>query len=175
MLLGDRLRVAGETDMQTDQSRSYSQPSESDQGGSQEGGAITGMLKGTVSSLGDTLRNLVRSEVELAKAELKQEASQVGKAGGMIAGGGVLGLTGFTFLMWGLIYLLGRKLPMWVSASIVGSALVTIAAFLGMSGRNQLQQTDLKPEQTIDSLKESKDEVADVVSSVPDKLTPGSA
>jgi len=133
------------------------------------------MLKGTVSSVGDTLRNLVRSEVELAKAELKQEASQVGKAGGMIAGGGVLGLTGFTFLMWGLIYLLGRKLPMWVSASIVGSALVTIAAFLGMSGRNQLQQTELKPEQTIDSLKESKDEVADVVSSVPDKLTPGSA
>jgi hypothetical protein len=133
------------------------------------------MLKGTVSSLGDTLRNLVRSEVELAKAELKQEASQVGKAGGMIAGGGVLGLTGFTFLMWGLIYLLGRKLPMWVSASLVGSALVTIAAFLGMSGRNQLQQTDLKPEQSIDSLKESKDTVADAVSSVPDKLAPGSA
>ena len=161
--------------MDVDQGGSYGQPAERDQGQSQEGGALSGMLKGTVSGLGDTLRNLVRNEVELAKSELRQEASQVGKAGGMIAGGGVLGLTGLTFLMWGLTYLLGRKLPMWASAGLVGSALLTIAALLGMSGRNQLQQTDLKPEQTIDSLKQSKDAAADAVSSARDNLTSGSA
>lgn len=161
--------------MQADQSQSYSHPSESAQGQSQEGGAITGMLKGTVSSIGDTVRNLVHNEVELAKSELRQEASQVGKAGGMIAGGGVLGLTGLTFLMWGLTYLLARKLPMWVSASLVGSALLTIAAILGMSGKTQLQQTDFKPDQTIDSLKRSKDAATDAVSSARDNFTAGSA
>ncbi len=159
--------------MQADQSGSYSQPSGMDQGQTQEGGAITGMLKGTVSSIGDTVRNLVRNEVELAKSELRQEASQVGKAGGMIAGGGVLGLTGFMFLMWGLTYLLARKLPLWVSASLVGSALVTIAGILGTTGKNQLQQTDLTPDQTIDSLKEDKDAAGEAVSSVKDKFTPG--
>lgn len=130
---------------------------ESNQRQSQEGGALSGMLKGTVSSVGDNLRNIVRSEVELAKNELKQEATQVGRAGGMIAGGGVLGLTGFMFLMFGVTHLLGRKLPMWVSASLVGSALMTIAGILGMSGKNQLQDADVKPEQTIESLKEVKD------------------
>lgn len=142
--------------MHTDESRTRSQLSESDQGQSQGAGAIGGMLKGTVASLGDTLRDIVRGEVELAKTELKHEASQVGRAGGMLAGGGVLGLTGFMFLMFGLTHLLGRKLPLWISASLVGSALMTIAGILGMSGKNQLQDAEVKPEQTIESLKEVK-------------------
>lgn len=114
------------------------------------------MLKGTVASLGDTLGDIVRGEVELAKTELKHEATEVGRAGGMLAGGGVLGLTGFMFLMFGLTHLLGRKLPLWISASLVGSALMTIAGILGMSGKNQLQDAEVKPEQTIESLKEVK-------------------
>ena len=93
----------------------------------------------------------------------------------MIAGSGVLGLTGFVFLMWGLTYLLARKLPLWFSARLVGSALVTIAGILGTTGKNQLQHTDLKPEQTIDSLKEDKDAAGEAVSSVKDDLMPGSA
>lgn len=142
--------------MHTDESRTRSQLSESDQGQSQGAGAIGGMLKGTVASLGDTLRDIVRGEVELAKTELKHEATEVGRAGGMLAGGGVLGLTGFMFLMFGLTHLLGRKLPLWISASLVGSALMTIAGILGMSGKNQLQDAEVKPEQTIESLKEVK-------------------
>jgi hypothetical protein len=142
--------------MDTDDNATPGEPRESDESDSQAGGTIAGMLKGTVSGVGDSLRSLVRSEVELAKAELKQEASQVGRAGGMIAGGGVLGLTGFLFLMSGVTHLLARKLPMWVSASLVGSALMTIAGLLGMSGKNQLQETSVKPEQTIESLKEVK-------------------
>jgi len=151
--------------MNTDQSGIASQPPEGNQGPSQMGSAISGMLKGTVSSLGDTVRTLVRSEVEMAKTELKQEASQVGKAGGMIAGGGVLGLTGFVFLMFGLTHLLGRKLPLWVSASLVGSALIAVAGLLGASGRTRLQDASLKPDQAIESLHAVKDSVRDAVQS----------
>ncbi len=149
--------------MDTEERGPGSQPSEGDTGQSQEGGALSGMLRGTVSSVGDSLRTLVRSEVELAKTELKQEASQIGRAGGMIASGGVLGLTGFMFLMFGLTLLLGRKLPMWVSASLVGSALIAIAGILGMGGKTQLQETNLKPDQTIGSLQEVKNTVSDAV------------
>lgn len=161
--------------MNTDQSRTYSQSQASDEGQSQDGGSIGGMLKGTVSGLGDSLRSIVRGEVALAKSELKEEATQIGKAGGMIAGGGVLGLSGSMFLMWGVTYLLARKLPLWVSASLVGSALLTIAGVLGMSGKNQLQQTDLTPDQTIESLKKNKDAAANAAGSMKDTLTPGSA
>jgi hypothetical protein len=120
------------------------------------------MLKGTVSSVGDTVRTLVRNEVELARTELKQEASQVGKAGGMIAGGGVLGITGFMFLMFGLTHLLGRKMPLWASSTLVGSALMAGAGVLGATGKTRLQDASLKPDQTIESLKEVKDKVQGV-------------
>lgn len=119
------------------------------------------MLKGTVSSLGDTLRDLVRGEVELVKAELKEEASQVGKAGGMLAGGGLLGVTGFMFLMFGVTHLLARKMPLWFSATLVGSGMMAVAAALGASGKNQLQDASFKPDQTIQSLHEVKSTVTD--------------
>jgi hypothetical protein len=146
--------------MSSGESGARDQSPAGDQGQAQGGGAITGMLRGTVSSLGDSVRDLVRSEVSLAKAELKQEASGMGKAGGMIAGGGVLGVTGFMFVMYGLTHLLARKMPMWASASLVGSALIAIAGVLGTSGKNQLQDTNLKPEQTVESLREVKDSLS---------------
>jgi hypothetical protein len=156
------MEPSGEIDMHTDESETPSQPPESDKGRSQVGGVINGMLKGTVSNVGDNLRKIVHSEVELAKAELKQEASQIGRAGGMIAGSGVLGLAGFMFLMLGLTHLLGRKMPLWASASLVGSALIAIAGILGMSGKGQLQDADFTPERTIQSLKEVKDRLPGV-------------
>ena len=161
--------------MDTDQSGTYNQPHERHEEASQEGGPISGMLKGTVSNLSENLRGIVRGEMSLAKRELKEEASQFGRAGGMIAGSGVLGLNGFMFLMWGLVFLVAKKLPLWASTSIVGSALVTIAGILGIVGKNRLQQTDLTPEETIESLKDDKDAAGEAVSSVKDNLTPGSA
>lgn len=146
--------------MNTDATGAHNQSAGSDHGEPQEGGALGGMLKGTVSSLGDTLRDLVRGEVELAKAELKQEATQVGKAGGMMAGGGLLGVTGFMFLMFGVTHLLARKMPLWFSSTLVGSGLIAIAAALGASGKNQLQETDFTPEQTIESIHEVKDSLS---------------
>ena len=143
------------------------QPQENNQGQPQDGGLLGGMLKSTVSSLGDTLRDLVRSEVDLAKAELKQEAAQVGKAGGMIAGGGMLGVTGFMFVIFGLTHLLARKMPLWLSSTLVGSALIGIAGKLGVSGKTQLQETSFKPDQTIESLKDVKNTVSDAAQGQP--------
>lgn len=145
--------------------QSSSQGNEQSQDQSQDPGFLGGMLKGTVSSMGDSLRDLVRSEVDLAKAELKQEAGQVGKAGGMIAGGGMLGVTGFMFLMYGVTHLLAKKMPLWLSSTLVGSALVGAAGKLGVAGKTQLQETNFTPDKTIDSLKDVKDTVSDAAKS----------
>ncbi|WP_354176581.1 phage holin family protein, partial [Arthrobacter nitrophenolicus] len=51
--------------------------------------------------LGDVTRDLstlMRQEVELAKAELKQSASRAGKGSGMLAGAGVAGHFVLVFL-----------------------------------------------------------------------------
>lgn len=153
-----------------DDSGGHNQPSERREGQSQALGAINGMLRGTVSNVGENLRNIVRGEVALARQELKDEATQIGKAGGMIAGSGVLGFSGFIFLMLGITHLLSKKLAMWVSASLVGSALMTVAAILGTLGKDELRSVRLKPEQTIESLKENKARAGHTMSSIKDRL-----
>lgn len=115
----------------------------------------TGSLGDTVTGIVGDLRQIVRDEVQLAKTELTEDASQITKAGGMIAGAAVFSFTGFVFLMLGVAHLLSKKLEMWLSASIVGSVLVTIAGVLGSKGRSELQSARLAPKQTIESVKEN--------------------
>lgn len=128
---------------------------------------------GTGETLGDTitgivkdLQEIVRGEVQLAKTEIKEDASQMGKAIGMIGGAALLALTGFIFLMLGVTYLLNKSLEMWLSAGIVGVALLIIGAIVGMVGKNQMQQANLKPDQTIESVKEDKEWASRQINSV---------
>jgi hypothetical protein len=125
----------------------------------------TGSLGDTVTGIVNDLEQIVRDEVQLAKSELKEDAGQMAKAGGMVAGAGVFGFTGFVFLMLGVTHLLSKKLEMWLSASIVGSVLVTIAGVLGSMGRSELQGARLAPKQTIESVKENAEWVRQQVSS----------
>ncbi|TWD48666.1 putative superfamily III holin-X, partial [Arthrobacter sp. AG367] len=60
--------------------------------------------------LGDVTRDLstlMRQEVELAKAELKQSTSRAGKGAGMLAGAGVGGHFVLLFLSLALMWALG--------------------------------------------------------------------
>ena len=130
------------------------------QQGSAEG--IGSMLGGLLKDLQD----LVRGEVALAKAEIKEDVSTAGKGVAALATAAFVGLTGFIFLMLGLTYLLNIWMRMWIAAAIVGAVLILIAAVLGMSGKNKLSGASLKPDQTIDSLKENQQWAKEQISSV---------
>ena len=54
----------------------------------------------------------------------------------------------------------------WIAAGIVGIALLVIAAILALSGKKQLNATSLKPDRTIDSLKEDQQWAKQQMSSV---------
>ncbi len=112
------------------------------------GTIVTGIVK--------DLQDVVRGEVQLAKAELKEDVSSLGKGAAMIAAGAFLALVGFMFVMLGVTYLLHKSLSMWLSAGIVGVVLLIIGIIAAMAGKNALSAANLKPEQTIDSLKEDQ-------------------
>lgn len=144
-----------------------STPGQDPQGQSRVGGAVgdardtvrdsAQSIGGIVGEIVEDLQNIVRGEVQLAKTEMKEEATQMGRGAGMVGAGVFFGLTGFIFLMLGVTYLLNQWLEMWLAAGIVGLALVIIAAILAMSGKSQIQDANLAPEKTIDSLKEDKE------------------
>jgi uncharacterized membrane protein YqjE len=121
-----------------------------------ETGAGSGESIGSILGglLGD-LQGMVRGEIALARAEVKEDVSTMGRAVAQLATAAIFGLTGFIFLMLGATYLLNIWMRMWIAAAIVGAVLLAVAAILGMNGKNKLSASNLKPEQTIDSVKET--------------------
>ncbi len=131
--------------------------------GAGEGGESLGSL---VTGIVEDLQNIVRGEVQLAKTELKEDITKLGAGAGMLAGGAIVGIVGFSFLMLGVTHLLNKVMRMWMAAGLVGLVLLIIAAILAMVGRNQLSAANLKPEQTIESVKEDKEWASRQINSV---------
>jgi hypothetical protein len=106
--------------------------------------------------LGDVTRDLstlMRQEIELAKAELKQSGTRAGKGGGMLAGAGVAGHFVLLFLSIALWYALGTLMGLGWSAVVVAIIWGIIAAVLASMGRKELKKIQGMP-QTVETIQE---------------------
>jgi len=110
-----------------------------------------GELIGNVS---DDLTQLFRQEVELAKAEVKQEATKAGKAAGMLGGAGFAGYLAVVLLSFALVFGLANVMDAGWAALIVAAIWAVIGAVLYMTGRKKLKEVDPTPHRTVDTIKE---------------------
>ncbi len=106
------------------------------------------------SELAQDTSTLVRKEVQLAKTEMSQKASRVGKDVGFLAAGAALAYAGLLAVLAGVIVLVGQVIPMWLSAFLVGLVVAGVGYFLLRRGLDALKREDLAPRQTIQTLKE---------------------
>jgi len=98
---------------------------------------------------------LVRQEVELAKTEMTQKATRVGKDIGFLLAGGAVAYAGFLAILAAIAIGLGQLgLPWWIAALLVGLVVAGIGGFLVMRGMSALRQETAAPQQTIETLKE---------------------
>jgi xanthine/uracil permease len=107
--------------------------------------------------LADQTKTLVNKEVELAKAEATEKAKVAGKGIAFLAAGGFVAYAGLLAVIAGIIVLVGQWVPMWVSALIIGIIVALIGYLLVQKGLNDLKAENLKPRQTVASLKENKE------------------
>jgi uncharacterized membrane protein YqjE len=107
-----------------------------------------------VSRVATDLSMLLRQELELAKAEVKQEATQAVKAAGMFGAGGVAGLLTLGFLSLALMFgLAAAGLRLWLAALVVALVWGAVAVAMLLSGRKEIQRVG-PPERTIKTVKE---------------------
>lgn len=107
-----------------------------------------------IGNISDDLSRLFRQEVELAKAEVKQEAAKAGKAAGMLGGAAFAGYLAVVLLSFALIFGLGNVMDLGWAALIVAVVWGVIGAVLYANGRRKLKTVDPVPHRTVDTIKE---------------------
>lgn len=107
-----------------------------------------------VSDVAADFSTLIRQEIELAKAEIKEEATKAGKGVGMLGGAGLAGYFALLFASVALMYLINLVVPLGWAALIVAAIWGLAAAVLAASGRKKLKTVSPAPTQTAETLKE---------------------
>ena len=107
-----------------------------------------------IGNISNDLSTLFRQEVELAKVELKEEASKAGKAAGMLGGAGFAGYMVIVLLSFALVAALSNVMDPGWAALIVAVLWGIVGAVLYANGRKKLKTVDPTPRRTVDTLKE---------------------
>jgi len=98
---------------------------------------------------------LVREELNLAKAEMTQKASKAAKDAVTIAAGAFVAYMGLLVLVAALVLgLAAAGMPAWVAALVVGLLFCIGGGIAAMQGIKALKQIDPIPHQTVETLKE---------------------
>jgi len=110
------------------------------------------------SDVAADLSTLIRQELELAKAELRQSATRAGKGAGMLAGAGISGHMVLLFASVAAWWGIGDTTGHGWSALIVAAIWLIVAAILGLMGRREISAVPGVP-QTAQTMKKIPDAI----------------
>jgi hypothetical protein len=102
-----------------------------------------GELLGEVSR---DLSSLMRQEVELAKAEVRQSAQRAGKGAGLLGSAGVAATLALVFLSVAVWWALGNATGRGWSGLVVAAFWLVVAAALAVTGRAQVKSIQGLPQ-----------------------------
>ncbi|HEX5986618.1 MAG TPA: phage holin family protein [Nocardioides sp.] len=112
-------------------------------------------LGALVHDLSEQTSALVRSELELAKAELAVKGKNAGMGAGLFGAAGILGLFGLGVLITTAILALALVLPAWAAALIVAVVLFIAAGIAALVGKGKVSKaTPAAPERAVEGVKQ---------------------
>ncbi|MFL5529198.1 MAG: phage holin family protein [Gemmatimonadaceae bacterium] len=104
--------------------------------------------------------HLARQEVQLARIEFAEIARDIGKGTGFTVAAGMLGLLTVQMLVFGVVLLLGDAVfrgHYWIAAFVLTAAMGGAAFYLLKRGTALLSPRNIKPEQTLATLRRFRD------------------
>jgi uncharacterized membrane protein YqjE len=101
------------------------------------------------------IQQIIRSEVVLAKVEVKETAQKASKPAAVLVAGTLLGLYGLGFLLLAAVYGLSLVMAPWLAALVVGAVLATVGGILVAKSRTALKQIKPVPTKTVQTVREN--------------------
>ena len=126
----------------------------------QPSGTLERSVGELVKQMSEQVSTLVRDELKLAELEMTRKGKQAGIGVGMFGGSGVIALYGVGCLIACAILGISRVLAPWLSALIVGVALLAVASIAALAGKRRLQRaTPPVPQEAVHSVKTDVEEI----------------
>lgn len=102
----------------------------------------------------EQLSTVVRSEMRLAQAEMKEKGKRAGLGGGMFGGAALFALLALQVLVAAAVAAIALALPVWLAALVVAAGLLIVAGALALIGKSEFSRaTPAKPEQAMGSVR----------------------
>ncbi len=101
------------------------------------------------------MQEIVRSEVRLAKTEIREEAAKAKSSARLLGAGAVTAIFATLFLLLVIVYALALVMPSWAAALIVGAALAVVASVMLTAGIKRFKQIYPTPARTVETIKEN--------------------
>ena len=107
-----------------------------------------------VQDILDNVQKLLRAEVRLARAEVRQDARQAAASGLWLLAGVVMAASAWLLTLWSAVFGLANAMPLWAATLVSGLALGAAAGALVTIGWRRVTRLQPLPERTAASVKE---------------------
>jgi hypothetical protein len=102
----------------------------------------------------DDVRGLAQKEMELARAEMKEQVSFARNSAIFGVAAGVLALLTLAFAATTVMFALDEGMPLWLAALLTTLGLLALTAVAGALMRAQMKQITVAPKKTMESVNE---------------------
>lgn len=100
---------------------------------------------------------LVNDHIQLARAEMMEEAKKAGRGAGLMGGAGVAGWIAALILSLALAWGLAEFMPTWAAFLIVGAIWAIVATVMGLAGKKQLDRVGPVAPETMNEVRKDKE------------------
>jgi len=101
------------------------------------------------------VQEIVRSEVRLAKTEIRDEVGKATNSALLLGAGTVTAIFAVFFLLLTIVYALSLVMASWAAALIVGAVLAVLAGGMATAGIKRFKQIQAAPGRAMESMKEN--------------------
>jgi hypothetical protein len=109
-----------------------------------------------LSDLANETVLLVRQEIALLKAELREKFGRMGQGATAVGAGAALALSGWLVLLACAVLALATVVEPWLAALIVAVVVLAISGILLLIGKKRLDADNLVPRRTMRTLREDE-------------------
>jgi hypothetical protein len=109
------------------------------------------VLQGAIGNI----EEIIRSEFQLGKAEMKAAAAKMTGPAAMLGIGFTISLYAVGFMLLAIVYKLSTMMEAWMAGLLVGGVLAILAIITLVGATNKLKHVNVVPSKTVETMKEN--------------------